>query len=420
MIKIGSRNLKYKIKKKCTLCKGNILKPILSFGKTPLANSYPIKKKYNQLFFPLSVCLCKSCGHSQLKEIVEPSLMFKNYLYVSGTSKVLRLHFESYAKKMINRFKLKKKDFILDIACNDGTFLENFTKKKFENVIGIDPAKNLRKYNKTKKIDINTFFFDHKSSLKFKKKYNPFKLITANNVCAHIPDVDDFFKGVKEILKDDGIFVFEVSYLLDVINKLSFDTIYHEHMSYHSLKPLIEFANKNNLQVFDFDLIKAQGGSIRVYVSHKKKFKIKKKKILNQIQLETRKGLFSETLFKKYMKRINLQRNKLHKILNKFMKYRKTIVGFGAPAKLTTFSYKFKINSKIVSYIVDDNRLKQNRYSPGKNIKIISYDDLKNKKFSAIIIFAWNFSESIIKRLKMDFKNIDIIVPFPKLKIIKS
>lgn len=120
------------------------------------------------------------------------------------------------------------------------------------------------------------------------------------------------------------------------------------------------------------------------------------------------------------MKRINLQRNKLHKILNKFMKYRKAVVGFGAPAKLTTFSYKFKINNKIVSYIVDDNRLKQNRYSPGKNIKIISYDDLKNIKFSAIIIFAWNFSESIIKRLKMDFKNIDIIVPFPKLKIVKS
>ena len=420
MITTGFRNLKYKIKKKCTLCRDNKLVQILKFGKTPLANSYPKTKNEKEFFFPLTVLLCKSCGHSQLRELVNPSIMFKNYLYVSGTSNVLRKHFEDYALKMIKKFNLKKSDFIIDIACNDGTFLKNFTDKKFKNVIGVDPASNLRKYNLKKKIKINTFFFNYKKSLLLKKKYKPFKLITANNVCAHIPDVFDFFKGIKKILKEDGVFVFEVSYLLDVINKLSFDTIYHEHMSYHALKPLISFAKSNNLEVFDFDLIKAQGGSIRVYICHKNQFKIEKQKIKKQISIEKNKGLFNIELFKNYMKRINREKNRLSKILRDMRKRNVEVVGFGAPAKLTTFSYKFKIDNELISNIVDDNDLKQNRLSPGKNIKIISYEKLKKINFGAVIIFAWNFAESIIMRIKKDYKNKKIIIPFPKVKVIKS
>jgi len=419
MITTDSNSNKIKIKKICTLCKSSNLKVVLNFGKTPLANSYPEKRKV-EFFSPLTVVLCKSCGHSQLRELVDPSIMFSNYLYVSGTSNVLRKHFEDYAFKMIKKFKLKKKDLILDIACNDGTFLENFTKKKFENVVGVEPAKNLRNLNKKKKIKINTIFFNYTNSFLLKKKYQKFKLITANNVCAHIPDVDDFFKGVKNILDDNGVFVFEVSYLLDVINKLTFDTIYHEHMSYHTIKPLIKFARKNNLQVFDFDLIKAQGGSIRIYVSHLGIKKVNNKKIKKQISLENNKRLFSENLYDNYMKRINNQKNILLKVLKNLKKQKKNIIGFGAPAKLTTFSYKFDINNRIVPFVVDDNYLKQNRYSPGKNIKIISYKELKTKKFDAIIIFAWNFAESIIKRIKKDFKDKIIIIPFPKVKIIKN
>ena len=191
-------------------------------------------------------------------------------------------------------------------------------------------------------------------------------------------------------------------------------------MSYHALKPLIEFARKNSLQVFDFDLIKAQGGSIRVYISHIGSKMIKQKKIKKQISLEKKRGLFSETLFINYMKRINNQKNVLLKILNNFKNKEENIIGFGAPAKLTTFSYKFNINNKMVPFVVDDNYLKQNRYTPGKHIKIISYKELRKKNFDTIIVFAWNFAESIIKRIKKNFKDKKIIIPFPKVKIIKS
>ena len=268
----------YVVRKKCVLCQSNKLKKILNFKKTPLANSYVKSPKSKENFYPLICLLCSSCKHLQLQHLVKPEVMFEDYMYVSGTSPVLVQHFENYFKKIKKTFKLNKsKDKILDIACNDGTFLNFFVKDKFKNVIGIEPAKNLRYLNKLKKIDINTAFFNHKNSFFFKKKYKEFKIITANNVFAHVPNLKDFALGVKNILSNDGVFIFEVSYLKDVIKKLTFDTIYHEHMSYHALRPLINFFRSIDLEVIDFDLVKAQGGSIRVYVGHQG-MKVKKKK----------------------------------------------------------------------------------------------------------------------------------------------
>ena len=412
--------MNYSLRSQCVLCGSKKIKKVLNFGKTPLANSYEKKINQKTKLYSLNVVLCNSCGHLQLKEIIKPEIMFKDYLYVSGTSNVLISHFAKYAHDIIKKFNLKKKDKILDIACNDGTFLENFIKKKFKNVVGIEPALNLRKTNLKKKIDINSFFFDYRKSFILKKRYKSFKLITANNVCAHVANLRDFFKGVKNILSKDGCMVFEVSYLYDVIKKLSFDTIYHEHMSYHSIKPLISFFNTLNLEIFDCDKVKAQGGSIRVFISHKNSFQIKKKKILSLINNEKKLRLFNFNTYTKYNSRINVEKNRLLKILNKYNKERLKIYGFGAPAKLTTFSYVFGIKKSFFEAIVDDNVLKQKLYTPGKKIPIISYQKFTQKNFDIILIFAWNFSPSIVLRLRKDFKNKKkkIIIPFPKVKVI--
>ena len=402
----------------CVLCDSKDIKDVLSLKKTPLANSYPVSQKIKEEYFPLTTTLCKSCGHLQLKEIVNPKKMFTNYLYVSGTSKVLVNHFKNYCSKMVSKFKLKKNVFILDIACNDGTFLECFVKKKFKNVVGVEPAKNLRKINKEKNIKINTIFFNEENSKILYNKYKKFKLITANNVFAHVPDLKSFALGVKNILDKQGVFVFEVSYLLDVINKLSFDTIYHEHMSYHALKPLIKFFDKLDMSVFDIDLIKAQGGSLRVYVCHKDTRKINKKKINKQITKEVNRGLFTVNLYKKYLQRIQNEMTNFQKFIKKYNS--EYIFGFGAPAKLTTFSHFFKIRRNQINSIVDDNKLKQKRFSPGHKFPIISFAKLKKLPCKIIIIFAWNFSESIILKLKKIYKgkNIQVVLPFPKLKVI--
>ena len=227
MRKFKKISFKQKIikKKNCVLCFSNKLEKTLDFKKTPLANSYKVKLKSKENYFPLSCYLCRSCGHLQLSHLVNPKVMFENYLYVSGTSKVLKKHFINYAKKMISTFKLNKKSKILDIACNDGTFLEYFKRKKYDHVVGVEPAKNLRKLNINKKIDINTSFFSENYSKFMKKKYGLFDLVTANNVFAHSPHLYDFSQGVKNLLSNKGVFVFEVSYLPTVLKKKTFDTI---------------------------------------------------------------------------------------------------------------------------------------------------------------------------------------------------
>jgi len=407
-------------KKECVLCGSKKLKRVLDFEKTPLANSYVKTSQIKEKYYPLICVLCIDCKHLQLQYLVNPKIIFEDYMYVSGTSPVLVKHFENYFQKIKKNLKLdKEKDKILDIACNDGTFLNFFKKDKFKNVVGIEPAKNLRNLNKAKKIDINTDFFNYKNSFRFKKKYKQFKVITANNVFAHVPNLKDFALGVKNILASDGLFIFEVSYLKDVLEKLTFDTIYHEHMSYHSLKPLLKFFRSIELEVVDFDLIEAQGGSIRVYVGHKNSY-INDIKIKKQIEIEKNFGLFTTKKYLEFYKRIEYQKNKIKILIKKNIDNNKLFVGYGAPAKVTTFCHVFELGKKEINYIVDDNDLKQGKYTPGKNIKIISFDELKYCDFDFILILAWNFADPIIQKLKKNIKNkkFKIIVPFPSLKII--
>jgi SAM-dependent methyltransferase len=402
------------------LCGSKKLKKVLDFKKTPLANSYVKSTQIKEKYYPLICVLCINCKHLQLQYLVNPKILFTDYMYVSGTSPVLVKHFENYFQKIKKSLKLdKKKDKILDIACNDGTFLNFFKKDKFKNVVGIEPAINLKNLNKEKKIDINTDFFNYKNSFHFKKKYKEFKVITANNVFAHVPDLKNFALGVKNILASDGLFIFEVSYLKNVLEKLTFDTIYHEHMSYHSLRPLLKFFKSIDLEVVDFDLVQAQGGSIRVYVGHKNS-NINEAKIKKQIKIEKKFGLFSTKKYLEYFKKIESQKNKIKILIKKNMDNNKLFVGYGAPAKVTTFCYFFELGKKEINYIVDDNDLKQGKYTPGKNIKIINFNDLKYCDFDFIIILAWNFADPIIKKLRKNIKNkkFKIIVPFPNLKII--
>lgn len=403
-------------KKNCVLCFSNKLKKTLDFKKTPLANSYKIKLKSKEDYFPLSCYLCNSCGHLQLSHLVNPKTMFENYLYVSGTSKVLKQHFIDYAKKMISTFKLNKNSKILDIACNDGTFLEYFKRKKYDHVVGVEPAKNLRKLNINKKIDINTNFFSENYSKFIKKKYGLFDLITANNVFAHSPHLYDFSQGVKNLLSNKGVFVLEVSYLPTVLKKKTFDTIYHEHMSYHALKPLVQFFKMQKMQVFDFELIQAQGGSIRVYVSKLNAQKVKKFKINKQIKKEIKEGLFSINRYRRFYNDIMDTKINLNKLINNLKKKKLKIIGYGAPAKLTTLTHVFGLTRNNFEIVIDDNSLKVNKFTPGKNFLIKNFNYLKKNKnkYSVVIVLAWNFYESIKRKCKKISNKFLFIKPFPR------
>ncbi|MBD1163619.1 methyltransferase domain-containing protein [Pelagibacterales bacterium SAG-MED11] len=406
----------------CRLCGNKDIIRVFNLGYTPLANSYSNKNVSSKLKkYPLGLNLCNGCGHLQLSHSVKPEKMFSNYLYKTNTSYKNFLHFKNYANKIKKKFS-RKGDKILDIASNDGTFLNFFNKKKFFRV-GIDPAKNLKKLTTNKGIIQIDDFFTEKTSFKIKKKYQKFDIITANHVCAHVENLNDFFRGVKNLLKDDGIFIFEVSYRGSVLKKNTFDTIYHEHLDYHALSPISKFIKKFNLKLFDFEITEAQGGSLRVYVS--KNLRIRnKKKIKNQLIKEKKiYKLFNINTYKIFREKINNCKVQLQRILKDFDKKNYNIAGYGAAAKTTTLLNYFNLNkNKTIKFIFDDNKLKQGLYLPGTQIKILDPRYLFQENLDILIIFAWNYSDIIIKNIKKKLKkkkSLKFLVPFPKPKILK-
>ena len=412
-----------KEKKFCRLCENNKLKKAIDLKKTPLANSFFKKKKYfkKEKLYPLKVNFCENCNHVQLSHSVRANSMFDKYLYLTNTSKQNRDHFKNYAKNISNRVKKKKNIKILDVASNDGTFLNFFKSKKYYK-LGVDPARNVKKYAKEKGINQLILYFNEETSRSIKSKYGLFDVITANHVCAHVDDLKNFVKGVKNLLKSDGFFSFEVSYLGDVIRKKTFDTIYHEHLDYHSLRPLISFFKKFKLEIFDFELVEAQGGSIRIYVSHQGSKKIKKNKIDRQVFLEKKKyKLFEFKSYQNFEKEINKTKNELFKFIKTIKKRNKLIAGYGAAAKTTTLLNYFGITNKLLSFVVDDNKLKQGRFTPGTHIPIFHSEQIYKMKPDYIILLAWNYSNFIIKKHKR-FLRIGgkFIIPFPKIKTISN
>jgi SAM-dependent methyltransferase len=409
--------------KQCRLCQSKKIKKLFKLKSTPPANSYIDKKdlKKKTINYNLKTNFCLDCGHLQLGHLVDRQKIFKNYLYTTNTGRQNVEHFEKYANKIQDLLSKKKKYKILDIASNDGTFLSFFDKKKFLR-IGVDPARNLKKIAEKNKIIQIPIFFSFKTSNYIKEKYGKFEIITANHVCSHLEDPNDFFLGIKKLLSNKGIFVFEVSYRLEVIKNKTFDTIYHEHVDYHSLKPIINFAKKFDLELFDFDLVKAQGGSIRFYLGHKYQNNIKYKKINNQIKIEEKKyKIYNIKTYDKFFNNINNKKIKLKKLLNNFKKKKLIIAGYGAPAKATTFTHFFDLNKNIIKYIFDDNLMKQGKFTPGKKIPILSIKSLYKLMPDIIVILAWNYSKEIISKHKKYLKyGKKFIIPFPKIKIISK
>ena len=414
----------YKSIKSCRLCDSKKITKVLDFGKVPLANSLVKKRDLKEKIsrFRLQNNLCRNCGHLQLSISVNPKLLFSNYLYLTNTSSQNLKHFKKYSKSLREKYLLlnkkkniKKRISILDVASNDGSFLNFFKKKEFKR-LGVDPAKNLKRITEKKGIQQLALFFNYKQSQNIKKKYGTFEIISANHVCAHVENLRDFFLGIKNLLKENGIFSFEVSYRGSVLKKNTFDTIYHEHIDYHSLKPLKIFINSLGLEIFDFDLNDAQGGSIRIYVSRQRNNKVIKK-IKNQIIFEDKiLKMYNIQTYKQFMKNILKIKEKINIILKKMSKKNK-IFGYGAAAKSTTLLNFFKINSNLVSYVADDNRLKIGKIIPGTKIPIIKADHLKKYSAKVIVIFAWNYAENIMKNCNiiLNYKK-KFIIPFPKVK----
>ncbi len=405
----------------CRVCKNKKLEKIINLGKTPPANAFLSKKKLasqNEPFFPLQVNYCPLCNQLQLSHVVSPDLLFRDYVYVSSTSPVFIKHFEEYAKSVFTKLNLKKGDLVIDIGSNDGILLRPF-KKLGAKVLGVDPAVKIAKKATENGIETLPIYFNLKIASKIADKYGLAKVITANNVFAHIDNIDEVTETAKQILTDDGVLVIEAPYLVVFIQKNLFDTIYHEHLSYFSVKPLTVFFQRHQMKVIDVEQTSSHGGSIRVFVAKEKsKHKIQKS-VNNLIKKEQEMGLDNLKTYLEFDKRIKGNKKDLTKLLAKLKKQGKKIVGYGAPAKGNTLLNYFKIGNETLDYIVDDSEYKQGLFSPGMHIPIVSPSRISKDKPDYIFILAWNFAEPIMQKLSEYKRNGgQFIIPVPTPQIV--
>ncbi len=404
----------------CRLCDGRLLTLVVSLTPTPPANAFVREsdRGKEQSCFPLDVFFCETCFHVQLLDVVDPRMLFENYVYVSGTSPVFVDHFKQYAESIIRFAELSRPGLVVDVGSNDGTLLR-FFKDAGHAVLGIDPAKNIAGAATASGIETLPAFFDSKLASELRSKRGPADIICANNVYAHVDDLREFTTGVKNFLAPRGLFVFEVSYLVDVVEKVLFDTIYHEHLSYHSVLPLAGFLDSMGMELIEAVRVDSHGGSLRGIAQLKGAGRPVGKSVVDAIQYERNAGFDRAKTFMQLADRINQLKTELTALLARIKREGGRIAGFGAPAKVTTLMYHFGLDAKIIDFIVDDSPLKQGLYTPGLHIPVVPAPVMYERRPDYVLILAWNFADSIMKKHEAFVRaGGRFIVPLPIVKVI--
>ncbi len=376
----------------CRSCGNTNLKRVVSLGYQPLANNLLRKANEKCELYPLEVNYCENCHNCQLSVAVDPKKMFSNYLYTSSTSKSFRDHFINASKKYVKDLKLnKKKSLIIDIGSNDGVALKPFLEMGYKNILGIEPAKNLAKLANKNKIKTFNGFLEKKNLKKIKKNAD---LILASNVFAHSDKLKEMAECMLKLLGKNGTIVIEIQYLINTLKDLTFDNIYHEHYNYWSLTSLVNFFKQFDAKIVRAEKINTHGGSLRVYIKKDKKAKIESsvKKMLND---EEKFGIKKFKTYQDFGKKVYKIRENIIKNFKKLKENNSLVVGYGAPAKATTALNFFGV-TKEIDFIVEDNKLKHNKFIPGVKIPIKKKSAIKNKK-NTIVVLAWNFFQDIKK-----------------------
>lgn len=404
----------------CRLCGGTSLTLVLGLAATPPANAFVPREDLSreQARFPLDVYFCASCGHLQLLDVVDPEILFRDYVYVSGTSPSFVKHFQIYAEDCIARFTPALGSMAIDIGSNDGSLLQ-FFKAAGMSVLGIDPAVKIAADATARGLETWPEFLTSELTSRIVREKGRAAIITANNVFAHVDDLAGLTDCIHTLLDDDGVFVFEVSYAADVHANLLFDTIYHEHLDYHTVGPLVPFFARHGLELFSARRIATHGGSLRGYVQRAGGPHKADGSVAALIADEHARALDSVDGWFELAERIDRLGRELSSLLADLKKQGKRIAGFGAPAKATTLMYKFDLDKSTIDYIVDDSPLKQGLFTPGKHVPVVASSHVAEMWPDYMVILAWNFAEAIIANHREYLnKGGHFIVPLPELRIV--
>lgn len=404
----------------CRLCGSKRLQPVLTLTPTPLADSYIPRERLSepQPVYPLELHLCGDCGFTQMLDVVLPQVIYVDYLYETKTSLGLSEHFRSYAADVASRAGIKPGSLAVDIGSNDGTLLEAF-KAQGMKVLGIDPAREIARRATARGVETWPELFDAALARRVVAERGRAAVVTVNNLFANVDDLMGMTDGIREILADDGVFVFESFYLADLIKNMVFDFIYHEHISYFSVRPLEKFFRQHGLELIDAQRVPTKGGSLR-YTVQRTGGPRRASAALAQLSAEEREqGLDSPGCFRAFAARIDQSKSELTSLLRQLKADGKSIAGYGASATTTTLLYHYGIGG-LLDFIVDDNPQRQNLFSPGLHIPIVSSQALLERKTDYVVLIAWRYVDPIIKKLgAYEAAGGHFIVPLPETKVLQ-
>ena len=416
--------MKSKKNKECAFCAGKNINLINNFGQMGLAGGFLSKEEITkEVCYPMNLCFCEDCFAVQIIDKINPDTMFKKgYFYYSSSIGTLRDHFKKYASEIVERFVSNpEQTTILEFGCNDGVLLTPLADLNVGTLIGVDPASNVvSKVNDDRIVAINSYF-DEKCALNIFDKFGPVDLILANNVFAHVNDINALTRSIDKALATNGIFIFEVHYLGKIIDEMQYDMIYHEHIYYYSLLSVENHFSQYGMMVFDIKKVANHGGSIRFHVCRKNNnLRLVSDRVTDLRSEELDKGFNDILLFQEFGKKIKQQRSDLLELLHSIKSKGQNIAGYGASGRANTMLQFCGIDNTLLDYMIDDAPAKTGFYTPGSHLEIrAEIPILGDERPDYVVIFAWTFLNEIISRnLKYLQSGGQFIIPLPEIKIL--
>lgn len=403
------------------MCGGQHLYPFLDLGHTPLADQFKTLGQLDEMeiSYPLKVLMCDDCGLAQLSHTVSSEVLYQNdYPYESSTTKTGKLHWDGLANRVASRFQLSKKDLVVDIGSNVGVLLQSFLDRGTR-VCGIDPAPNIVEIANNSGIPTVCNFFGMDAVIKVVDNHGRASAVTGTNVFAHVHDLNAMVYATKHLLTDSGVLVIEVPYFRHLIDRIEYDTIYHEHVSYISVKPLVKFFAIHGMEVFDIEEMSIHGGTIRVFISRQGQYEVAA--IVQEMLLaEEAMQLHSHATLDSFANSVKQNRDALCAMIAKIQESGKSIVAVSAPAKGMTLLNYCGLGRQHLDFVTEKARLKIGKFTPGGHIPVVEDSKLLEKRPDYALLLAWNFADEIIANLH-EFRagGGKFIVPIPMPQVVE-
>ncbi len=404
----------------CRSCDGVHLHRFLELGDQPLANAFlkDLSEGDAEGRYPLDVYFCDDCKLVQLLDVIDPAVLFRDYIYVTGTSETIALHNEAYARTVVGALDLGAEDRVVEVASNDGSLLSRFAALGVK-TLGIEPATNIAKMAEAAGIETLNEFFDRDCGARVRRERGPARAVIGNNVLAHVDDPVGFLAGAAALIGDDGRVIVEFPYLEELLDRLEYDTVYHEHLSYFSLTAAANIFTRAGLSVVRVDRVPVHGGSLRVWGALQSAHPEHAGAVEEELDREARDGLTDFARFARFGELVDANRTELMALLGRLKSEGRSLAGYGAPAKGNTLLNFCGIGTELLPYTVDRSPLKVGRLTPGMHLPVLDAGELEKRRPDYTLILAWNFAEEIIRQqAAYRAQGGRFIVPIPEPRIV--